>query len=241
MRIKLFILAIIIAAAGLAVYFKIGQPEAIKKDLPPAKTYQQIQPEPVLPDSSLPAEVNLAIPFTSQAPFKVWDEPHEEFCEEASVLMASHYILGLRIPNPEYADEQLFKIKDWEEKNLGYYKDTTAQETSRILKEYFGISKVAIVRDPTLMEIKQAVFEGKAVLIPAAGRQLPNPNFRSPGPLYHMLVVKGYTKDGQIITNDPGTRLGADFIYEPEALLNAMHDWNNGDVEHGAKVIIIVG
>ena len=60
------------------------------------------------------------------------------------------------------------------------------------------------------------------------------------GPLYHMLVVKGYTKDGTIITNDPGTRRGADFLYDPDALFNAVHDWNGGNVNEGAKVMVVV-
>ncbi len=228
---------LIIAAALLAFYFYYPQP---KKNFPPAKPYQPIQSAPASsPD--LPTEINLAIPFTSQAPHKNWELPYQEFCEEASVLMASHYILNKSIPSPEYADQEMLKIKAWEEQRFGYYKDTTTEETAVILKEYFNIKKIEVIYDPTINQIKEAVAAGKAVIVPAAGRQLPNPNFRSPGPLYHMLVVKGYTADGKLITNDPGTRLGADFIYEPEALMNAMHDWNNGDVENGQKVIIIVG
>ena len=50
---------------------------------------------------------------------------------------------------------------------------------------------------------------GVPVLLPAAGRLLRNPYFSGQGPLYHMLVVKGYTRDGKIITDDPGTRLAA--------------------------------
>jgi len=216
------------------------------KNLPPAQSYQPVslqpQPTPAVENPpALPDQINLAVPFTSQAPQKNWDEIHEEFCEEASVLMASHYILNKPIPNPEYAEAELFKIKAWEEQTFGYYKDTTAEETARILREYFGLPKVSVIQNPTITLIKQALAEKKLVLLPSAGRMLPNPNFKQPGPLYHMLVVKGYKTDGTIITNDPGTRNGADFIYEPDALLNAVHDWNGGDVEHGNKVMIVVG
>lgn len=241
---QFFALGILFVAAGLLVFYFYNQKQ--ERNLPPPQTYNQAPPEETAektapPASGLAAEINLAIPFTSQAPFKVWDEAHGEFCEEASVLMASHYILGKSIPSPEYADAELLKIKDWEEQKFGYYKDTTAEETAIILKEYFQISQVRVLYNPSLTDIKQAVAASKAVIVPAAGRQLPNPNFRSPGPLYHMLVVKGYMADGRIITNDPGTRLGADFIYEASALMNAMHDWNNGDVDNGQKVVIIVG
>jgi hypothetical protein len=244
MKIKLIISGLIIAAAALLAYFQFDLNKT--EELPKPQTYNQTKPaqSPTptpLPNSSSPAEINLAVPFTSQAPHKNWEEPYQNFCEEASVLMASHYILNRAIPTPEYADAEMLKIKDWEEKTLGYNKDTTAKETARILTEYFKIPDVELVYNPTISQIKQALASGKVMVVPAAGRQLPNPNFRSPGPLYHMLVIKGYTKDGKIITNDPGTRLGADFTYDPQALLDAIHDWNGGDVENGQKVIIIVG
>src|SRR3989344_6960165 len=72
-------------------------------DLPYAEPYQppaSVVPPPPAPEEAssevapLPSEVNLAIPFTVQAPFANLDEVHEEFCEEASVLMAASYVLG---------------------------------------------------------------------------------------------------------------------------------------------------
>ncbi len=57
-----------------------------------------------------------------------------------------------------------------------------------------------------------------------------------------MLVIKGYTADGKFITNDPGTRRGADFLYSAATLLNANHDWRaDGKVDRGRKVVLIVG
>lgn len=186
--------------------------------------------------------VNLDIPFTSQAPYKIWDEDHEEFCEEASVLMAASYIRGDNsITSPAIADAELYKIKAWEMSIFGYFKDTTAAESARILREYFGIAKVEVISDPTVNDIKSWLSQGRAVLVPAAGRRLGNPNFTGQGPLYHMLVIKGYNQAGQFITNDPGTRNGADYIYDTSVIMNAMHDWNGGDVDNGAKVVIVVG
>ena len=69
---------------------------------------------------------------------------------------------------------------------------------------------------------------------------LGNPYYKQPGPIYHALVLKGYTKDGKFITNDPGTKRGADYLYDPQVILNAMHEWNSGDVEHGRKMAIVV-
>ena len=56
-----------------------------------------------------------------------------------------------------------------------------------------------------------------------------------------MLVIKGYTKDGRFITNDPGTRRGANYLYDPNIVLNAIHYWNGGDVKNGKKAVIVVG
>jgi len=74
--------------------------------------------------------------------------------------------------------------------------------------------------------------------VPAAGRELGNPNFTDPGPLYHMLVVRGYTENN-FITNDVGTRKGENYQYKYDVLMNAIHDWNGGDVNNGQRVVIV--
>lgn len=191
---------------------------------------------------SLQKAVNLDVPFTSQAPHARWELPYKEFCEEASVLMAMRYIQNKPITSADDADAALLDIKAFEEKTLGSYLDTTAEQTATIIREHFDYDQVTVHDNPTVEDIKGALSAGKVVLMPAAGQQLGNPYFQSPGPPYHMLVIKGYTANGQFITNDPGTRRGADFLYDEPVLMNAMHDWRtDGHVEQGRKVIIIVG
>ncbi|MBI4093148.1 MAG: C39 family peptidase [Candidatus Kerfeldbacteria bacterium] len=200
------------------------------------------EPEP------LPVAVNLKVPFTSQAPDANWDQDHEEFCEEAAVLMVGRYWQDRTIEGKSDAEAALQEIKTFELKEFGFYYDTTAAETARILENLYGL-RVEIIADPSLDDIKRAVASGNPVIVPTAGRQLGNPNFRRPGPVYHNLVIKGYTADGKLITNDPGTRKGADYLYSAEVVLNAMHDWvpagertvpRNGDVGEGRKVVIVV-
>ena len=191
---------------------------------------------------ALPAEVNWAVPFTSQAPFGHWEAPFKEFCEEASTLMVAHYFQHESIATPEAAAAGLLDIQAFEQKEFGYWEDTTASEVAVILKKHFGIQDVHILANPTAEDLKEALAAGKLIILPAAGRLLGNPYFTPPGPLYHMLVIKGYTKSGQFITNDPGTRRGADFMYEPATLLNALHDWrSDGNIEQGQKVLLVVG
>lgn len=262
---RLVIIAAVIAAVAGGAYIGLTQRSDIKRSierasLPEAVERSQISPSPILPTSqpttnavpvnpttspvtnTLPAEVNLAIPFTPQAPHGNWDDPYGEFCEEASLLMAARFMEGQGIPNPDVADQDLFAIHDFEMSRFGYYKDTTIAETAIILREHFSQTNFEIVENPTVNDIKQAVASGKPVIVPAAGRQLGNPYFSGAGPLYHMYVIKGYTKNGQFIVNDPGTRRGADFLYSESVVMSSMHDWRpDRQIELGRKAILIVG
>lgn len=114
----------------------------------------------------------------------------------------------------------------------------TAEQSARVVSDFLKL-KVQIIKDPTVDQIKTGIAQGKLVLVPAAGRLLSNPFFKSPGPLYHMLVVKGYTAT-QFITNDPGTRRGENYPYGFDVVLDANHDWNNGDPVNGSRKVIIV-
>jgi len=186
----------------------------------------------------IPPELNLNVPFTSQAPDANWDYTHEEACEEAAILMANRYFLGRAISSSSDAEDGLQEIIDWENKNLGFFESTTAQETARVLREMLNL-KTQILDNPKTEDIKRAIADDKLVLVPAAGRQIGNPFYKSPGPLYHMLLIKGYTED-KFITNDAGTKRGENYPYDFKTVLDANRDWNSGDVLNGAKKVIIV-
>jgi hypothetical protein len=190
----------------------------------------------------LPREKNLAVPFTSQAPHANWDLPYQEACEEAAALMVHRFWEGKSFASKQDADAAIRAIVDFEEKTYGFYKDTTAEETARFIRDLWGYKNVSVVTGAsvTIEHIKQEVALGYPVIVLAAGRELGNTNFRRPGPIYHALVIKGYTKKGMIITNDPGTRKGADYLYDPDVLLAAIHDWNGGDVANGERNMIVI-
>lgn len=192
--------------------------------------------------SVLPAEINLFVPFATQAPFKNWDKTHEETCEEAAVLMIYGFYNGVKKYLHQEIEESYQKTIEWEKKNFGYFEDTTVEETAEILSDFYSFKNVKVYYDITVDDIKKAVAEGRPVILPTAGKILPNPYFRNGGPLYHMLVVKGYTQDGRFITNDPGTNtLGENLTYRYADLYRAIHDWRpDREILKGRKAMIVI-
>ncbi len=192
--------------------------------------------EDIKPDA--PIQFNLKIPFTSQAPHANWDMPYQEACEEASILMSLWFINGDEAKTKEEADAAILELVAWQEATFGYYKDTTVEETLHVMHDRFGLTDAYSIDDPTIEQIQNAIALGYPVIVPAAGRHLDNPNFTGEGPLYHMLVIRGYTET-EFITNDPGTRRGEQFRYNKEHLMSVIHDWNGGDVDNGKRAVII--
>lgn len=244
-RHSLFLLVLFICAAVITGFLFLKRHDVTRglerASLPEAQNYQKVKEDKALTTSEPTRKINLAVPFTVQAPHAIWDAPYKEFCEEASALMAASYVKGEDIPSADFADAKLLEIKAFEEKEFGFYEDTTAEQTAVILKKHFGIKNVDVLDNPTPDDFREALNAGKLVVMPAAGRELGNPYFTAPGPLYHMLVIKGYT-GSKFITNDPGTRRGADYVYSEDVLFSAMHDWHgDGNIDLGKKVVLIVG
>lgn len=194
--------------------------------------------QPPTPEPAGHAITILPVPFTVQAPYANWDLPYQEACEEASMIMLVDFVLGrkdLRLP-PAEADDRILELVQWEANN-GYTIDITVAEVVEVLQKRFNIK--AAVRPYSAEAVRQEISAGRPVILPAAGRLLGNPYFRTPGPLYHMLVVKGYEGD-EFITNDPGTKRGENFRYHYSAFDKAVHDWNGGDVGNGQQVMVVL-
>lgn len=186
----------------------------------------------------LPTSYNLNVPFTPQAPLADWNETFKEACEEAAALIV-HYYYQDKTFTAEIATDEILKMVDWQIENWGGHFDLTASQTAQLIKDYWSYEKIEVIDNPTVNDIKYHISEKRPVIVPAAGRELGNPYFRQPGPIYHMLVIKGYTET-QFITNDPGTKRGKDFLYDYEIIMNAMHDWNEQNILQGEKRIIVI-
>ena len=210
--------------------------------VPPANV-NAIQTPSVLPDEFL-----APVAFASQAPLGDWSMPYQEACEEASMIMVAKYFKDEKLDS-NIMNEEILKMVKWEDDN-GYPIDLTAAQVAEVLDKYFGLkaSLNKIVSEP---EIKKNLVAGNLIIVPLAGRDIGNPYYKQPGPLYHMLVIRGYNQT-EFITNDPGTRRGEAYRYRYGDLLWAVHDWVGGvrayqdprpepDMRTGARIMVVVG
>lgn len=180
------------------------------------------------------------VPFTSQAPFANWDQLHDEACEEASLIIVKYY-LNQNALTPETAENEIQNMVSWEIGYFGSHKDLTVAETIIVAQKYYGLDNLLENKITSIDDIKTEISQNHLVIVPTAGRLLGNPNFRSPGPVYHMLVISGYDKNG-FTTQDVGTKNGRNYYYNQTILFNAIHDWTGtpDSIDSGAKSIIIV-
>lgn len=169
---------------------------------------------------------DIEVGFTSQAPHGVWDEIHKESCEEAVVLMAYAWQKDISITS-DFAEKEILKLVDWQKENFGFFQDTKAEMVKKFAKEVYGI-KSEIISNPTIEQIKKEIDRGNPVAMGMAGKKLKNPYFKAPGPVYHMLLFRGYNSEGFFV-NDPGTRRGEGFFYTFENIQEAAHDWSGSE------------
>ena len=192
--------------------------------------------EEKVPKKSIVSKINLAVPFTSQAPEKNWDQPWQDACEEAALLMLDAYYKGYNITSVSFAKDELLKLVAYQDEK-GWGGSIPARRVASVSDSELSLG-LDIVYNPTIEQIKEYISQGHPVLALANGKMLPNPYFSNGGPEYHALIIKGFT-DTHFITNDPGTQHGAEFLYTYNDLLNALADWNGGNVKNGRPVILV--
>lgn len=187
----------------------------------------------------LAQEINLAIPFTSQAPTQNWDQPFQDACEEASLLMVDYYYQNKKLPDKSAVENILRQMVLWQEQNWGGHHNLSISKLAEFALINFNYHG-EIVNDLTADKIRTYLRAGKPLIVPADGKKLANPNFRNGGPAYHMLVIKGFVGD-KFITNDPGTRKGEDFVYTEKNLMESIADWDESkSAASGPKTALII-
>lgn len=187
--------------------------------------------------TGLQSEINWNVPFFPQAPEADWSLPWQEACEEAASILGYYYASGKILTKDQFKKE-IQNLVEWQNKNFGDYKHTDITQTAKMIREYFKFSDFVIVENPTADQMKQYLSQGQIIIAPFAGRQLKNPFYSGQGPLYHMMVIRGYDRKN-FITNDVGTKRGQNFIYPYQTIISAMHEWDDKDINLGAKRIIV--
>jgi len=247
---KILSLAIIAVFIGGIWYYDHNRQSVIKLDLPPARDYQVFVSDRLIANNDQassaptkinldylaptaiprnqapvsPGSINLDVPFSSQAPTADWSQPWQDACEEASLLMVDYYYQNKDLPAQEDVEKIILGLVKWQEDNWGGHHNLPLAQVAKLAELNYSY-RAEIVSDLTADKIKKYLDQGLPVIVPADGHQLDNPFFSNDGPDYHMLVIKGYRGDN-FITNDPGTKRGADFVYTAQNLLESIHDWD---------------
>jgi len=242
---KLFALIGIVALLGMTLVgtfnLLLSKPASIEPlpnneteeyNLPPSEKTERNDIELILPeelleeekvDFILKSEVEIDVPFYVQSPFAKWDDLHNEACEEASLIMVESWIQE-EVLNQEDLNQRILDSVAWQEENWNGHFDLNVQNVVELANQYFGIERIYYTSLNSVNDVKKELNEGNLVIVPTAGRLLGNPHYRGLGPAYHMLVVVGYNEK-EVITNDPGTRNGENFLYPNDVFFNAIHDW----------------
>lgn len=215
-----------------------------KKIIPIVEEEPKDEPE-ILPDKTSAEQVLINVPFTTQAPLAEWDDiRQQEACEEASVIMAWHWIEGTTL-SPNQAKTEILALSAFEEELVGEFWDTSAEDTAKVFTAYYSHQNIRVAYDFTVEDIKNELRAGKIVLIPTDGTTLQNPNYTPPGPRRHMIVIKGFNGEtGEFITNDPGTRMGNSYKYKYQTVMNSIINYGTGrnaPVIDSRKVMMVVG
>lgn len=214
--------------------------EIEKKEEDTKEEKEVVKKEPEKTTPTPPQSKNLSISFSPQAPYALWDELHNNACEEAAIIMV-HYYKMKKTLNKKVMENEIQKMVDFQIKNYGGHNDLNGKEIGKLASDFYEYKEPKIVYNFSWEEVKNEIVAGNPVIVPAAGRLLKNPYYKTPGPIYHALVIRGYSKD-KIITNDPGTKRGENYQYSYKILDNALHEWTGSEetLNQGKKVMIVL-
>lgn len=193
------------------------------------------------PRSSTPPKagaVNLSVPFAPQAPFGNWAQPYQDACEEATIIMIERFFRSASLSLQEM-DAEILRMVRFQEERYGFFIDSNAAETKRLAEEFYPHLSARVIYNPSVNDIREALTKKIPVLALVNGQKLRNPFYTPPGPDRHAITIKGVTGD-KFITNDPGTRRGADFVYPISTVMNALEDYDGGSPGTGKPVILLL-
>lgn len=201
----------------------------------PDTTKTESQTTPVI----IPTKYNIQnMEFFSQAPYGNWNEPYQDACEEASLLIWYYYIKWLNKSKTEY-NKDLLDMVDLEKKTLWYFESTTITEMKQIINIRDPTIKAKIIEHPTIRDIEKEISQNNAVIAPFYGKWINNPHYSLEGPEYHFMVIKWYDQTN-FITHDVWTSKWKNREYTKSTIMDNIHDRNRIDVQKWAARILIL-
>ena len=202
------------------------------------------QPTKILP-SGLPDKYLIKAAFVQQAPEKNWDQPWQDACEEAAMLIVDYFYKNISSVSPQENRDAILKMIEFEDKQ-SFSIDLSIDQMSLVSEKYLGYS-TKIIDNPSVDDIKQYLTKNIPVVITANGKILyqENKHFNSGGPYYHSLTILGYDDNkNQFIVHDVGTQFGAYFKYSYDLLMESIHDFpksgHKEDINSGAKRVLVL-
>lgn len=182
-----------------------------------------------------PQSVILNVPYVMQAPLGDWSDPRQQYgCEEAAIVMAMAWVReNTNSPTDIiYKDEALRDIvnmSEYERVIYGFYKDTSAQDTARLMREFYQYNDIEVRENISVEDIKQELAKNRVVLLPLNTRATGMAVYRN-GPVRHMVIAVGYDdKNDEIIIHDPIFRNGEYFWIPSSRLGPALWNYSSGN------------
>ena len=114
--------------------------EIIKEEINSSALEEEASVEKI--EKSLPSTFKLEVPFVPQAPFAVWDDDHNEACEEAAILTVDTYLKKKAI-TPELADKEILAMINYQKENWqGVW--LTAEDIAKLAEEFYDYKNTEI-------------------------------------------------------------------------------------------------
>lgn len=180
----------------------------------------------------LQKEKELNIKFYSQFPldvstWKKYQEPYQNFCEESS-LLNWYYYLTWKEPTLKEYNKDLLKLKELEELLFEWwYKHTSLEDTLKLLIVFQNDQEILwkIVENPTIELIKENISLWNPIIVPLYWKWLSNSLFLWWWPIYHNLLIKGYTEENFIV-NEVGVSKWNWYNYKIEEIMKNIHNFD---------------
>lgn len=179
-----------------------------------------------------PQSVILSVPYASQIPTGKWNDPRQaDGCEEASILMAMAWVNGAKdnegLP-PDEVERNIINLAEYEKVIYGFHQDTSAQDTARVMREFFRYDNIAVRENISVEDIKLELAANRLVIIPLNVQATGLPMYRG-GPVRHTIVVVGYDdKNDELIIHDPLYKNIQNFWVPASAIGKGLSNYHSG-------------